>query len=82
MGAESPHKKTGYKAQTAWAKRNEYQLFSFRTYGYIKRAIQSLAKEKGVSVSRLICDALEAQYGIDLSKPSDTENPKENEVDP
>jgi len=67
---ENRHKKTAYRAQKEWAKRNDFVTLSFRTYGHVKREIQALAKSQGMSVSQLIIGAIERQYGIDLMRPS------------
>jgi len=57
-----------YGAQYAWQKRNGYKSFAIKTYDYIIVGIQALAKEKRVSVPKLIIDAIEGYYGVTLRK--------------
>lgn len=57
-----------YAAQKRWHERNDYGTFAFRTYHYIGDGLRNLAKQKGMSVSKLICNAILIAYKVDLSK--------------
>ena len=75
MGNAS-HKKNGYEAQKKWAKQNELCSLSFYTYQNTKLQIQQLARANGMSISKLVLNALAQCYGIDLSTPRQSDDPK------
>lgn len=49
-------------------KRQNYETIRALIPKGSKEAVQNMAKQQGLSVSQLIVKALEAQYGLDLTK--------------
>lgn len=79
MSSKEYQKKTGYAAQKKYAAQN-YSNIIVTVYKEHKAALIALARDKGISMSKLVTDALAVQYGIDFSKPnrSETDNKNEN----
>ena len=68
--------KTKYKSQIRWKENHHYKTMSFRVYESVRKQIQLLAHEKQIPLSKLICEALEFKYGIDLSHPPEATQQK------
>ena len=69
MSSKDYQQKTGYAAQKKYAEKN-YSNITLTVYKQHKEKLEALAHAKGVSLSKLIMQALSAQYQIDFSKPS------------
>ncbi len=71
MSAQSKyHKKTGYSAQKKW-KEAHAATIAAQVSKQQKEILQAIADEKGIPLSQLIKQALDAQYGLALSKQKD-----------
>ena len=68
MSTKEYQKKTGYAAQKKYAAKN-YSHIVFSVYKPHKNKLEMIARERGISLSKLIIEALSAQYQIDFSKP-------------
>lgn len=62
------HRKTGYAAQKRY-KKNIGKCYIYLKQEY-KEKLEEIAREKGVSLSRLFLDAAEKFYDIELSEKS------------
>ncbi len=69
-------KEYGYSAQKKYHAEN-YSQIGITVYKQRKEELVALAASKGISLSRLIIDAVETQYQIDLSKPRQSDDSQE-----
>ena len=78
MSSKEYQKKSGYAAQKKYAA-NNYSNITITVYKQRKQELETLAHSNGVSMSKLVINALSAQYQIDFSKPNMPELTGENE---
>lgn len=64
----------GLTNEQRWRKKHNFTYFTVPVHAWQKERIKAIASERGVSLGKLARDAIEAQYGIDLSTPAQNES--------